>query len=45
MTEEQVHKQEFLVRDLSTSSVTFFPARANIVRDIRDVALKVGNLT
>ncbi|KAK4233000.1 hypothetical protein C8A03DRAFT_19833 [Achaetomium macrosporum] len=36
------HKQEFHVRDLPTRSVTLFPARAQVVRDIRDVTLKPG---
>ncbi|KAK3306502.1 uncharacterized protein B0T15DRAFT_509873 [Chaetomium strumarium] len=36
------HKQEFHVRDLPTRSVTLFPARAQVVRDIRDVVLKPG---
>ena len=41
MAEYSIHKQEFVVRDLATSSVTFFPARANVVREIKDVVLKV----
>jgi hypothetical protein len=35
------HKQEFHVRNLPTRSVTLFPSRAQIVRDIKDVTLKV----
>lgn len=38
----EVHKQEFRVRDLPTQSVTLFPTQAQIVRDIKDVALKPG---
>ncbi|CAK7200078.1 hypothetical protein SEUCBS139899_002766 [Sporothrix eucalyptigena] len=37
-----VHKQEFRVRDLQTRTVTLFPSRAQIVRDIKDVSLKPG---
>ncbi|SPQ23869.1 1b4e9f36-a589-48ea-98f2-e1969fde7dbd [Thermothielavioides terrestris] len=36
------HKQEFHVRNLPTRSVTLFPSRAQIVRDIKDVTLKPG---
>ncbi|KAK4112636.1 hypothetical protein N656DRAFT_789322 [Canariomyces notabilis] len=35
-------KQEFHVRDLPTRSVTLFPTRAQIVREIKDIALKPG---
>ncbi len=35
------HKQEFHVRDLPTRCITLFPTRAQVVRDIRDVTLKV----
>jgi hypothetical protein len=35
------HKQEYRIRDLSTRSVTLFPSRAQVVRDIKDVTLKV----
>ncbi|KAK4161543.1 hypothetical protein QBC43DRAFT_323507 [Cladorrhinum sp. PSN259] len=36
------HKQSFALGDLATRSVTLFPTRAQIVRDIKDVALKPG---
>ena len=36
-----IHKQDVHARDLSTRSVTFYPTRAQIVRDITDVILKV----
>ncbi|CAK7210891.1 hypothetical protein SCUCBS95973_000943 [Sporothrix curviconia] len=39
---DAVHKQEFRVRDLQTRTVTLFPSRAQIVRDIKDVSLKPG---
>ena len=39
---DAVYKQEFRVRDLPTRTVTLFPSRAQIVRDIKDVSLKVG---
>jgi len=41
---ENTHKQEFRIRDLPTKSVTLFPTRAQIVREIKDVALKVSPL-
>ena len=43
MAEDHVHKQEFSIRELSTSSVTLFPARANVIREIKDVILKVNH--
>ncbi|CAK7217643.1 hypothetical protein SBRCBS47491_003228 [Sporothrix bragantina] len=39
---DAAHKQEFRVRDLPTRTVTLFPSRAQIVRDIKDVSLKPG---
>ncbi|CAK7263954.1 hypothetical protein SEPCBS57363_000836 [Sporothrix epigloea] len=39
---DSIHKQEFRVRDLPTRTVTLFPSRAQIVRDIKDVTLKPG---
>ena len=41
MAEESIHKQEFVVRNLQTRSVTLYPTRAQIVRDIKEIALKV----
>lgn len=38
---ETVHKLEYLVSDLTTSSVTLFPSRAQVHRDIKGVQLKV----
>lgn len=35
------HKQEYHVRHLATRSVTLFPSRAQVVRDIKDVPLEV----
>ena len=40
MTEE-LNKQDFAVRSLPTRSVTLSPSRAEIIRDINDVTLKV----
>ncbi|KAF2097558.1 hypothetical protein NA57DRAFT_41280 [Rhizodiscina lignyota] len=37
-----IPKQEILVKDLPTKSVTLYPSRAHIVREIRDVELKPG---
>ncbi|KAL1898249.1 hypothetical protein Sste5346_003655 [Sporothrix stenoceras] len=39
---DAIHKQEFRVRDLPTRTVTLFPSRAQVVRDIKDVSLKPG---
>ncbi|KAJ4300577.1 hypothetical protein N0V88_003256 [Collariella sp. IMI 366227] len=36
------HTQEFHVRNLPTRSVTLFPTRAQVVRDLKDVVLKPG---
>jgi len=41
MAGENVHKQEFAIRNLSTQSVILYPVRAQVVRDINDVTLKV----
>ncbi|KAI9719616.1 MAG: hypothetical protein M1812_003387 [Candelaria pacifica] len=41
-TETGVHKQEFLIKDLQTRSVTLYPSRANVIRDINDVSLNPG---
>ncbi len=38
---ETIHKLEYRIRDLPTRSVTLFPSRAQVVRDIKDVPLKV----
>ncbi|KAK4695666.1 hypothetical protein P7C71_g2133, partial [Lecanoromycetidae sp. Uapishka_2] len=42
MAQESIHKQEFAIRHLSTRSVTLYPARAQVIRDINDVALQPG---
>ncbi|CRK27679.1 hypothetical protein BN1723_014002 [Verticillium longisporum] len=39
---DTVHKQEYKVRDLTTRSVTLFPSRAQVVRELKDVSLKPG---
>ncbi|RYC58401.1 hypothetical protein CHU98_g7808 [Xylaria longipes] len=36
------HRCEYHVRDLGTRSVTLFPTRAHVVRDIKNVPLKTG---
>ena len=41
---ETVAKREFRIRDLPTKSVTLFPTRAQIVREIKDVTLRVSQL-
>ncbi|KAK7702254.1 hypothetical protein SLS64_009832 [Diaporthe eres] len=39
---EATHTQEYRIRDLPTRSITLFPTRAQVVRDIRNVILKPG---
>lgn len=39
---DATHAQEYRVRDLPTRSITLFPTRAQVVRDIRNVVLKPG---
>lgn len=41
MADEHLYKQELLIRNLSTKSVTLSPSRAYVVRDINDISLKV----
>ncbi|KAK7955760.1 uncharacterized protein PG986_004982 [Apiospora aurea] len=36
------HKQEYRIRELETRSVTLFPGRAQVHRQIKDVPLKAG---
>ncbi|KAI0466028.1 hypothetical protein F4859DRAFT_341122 [Xylaria cf. heliscus] len=36
------HRHEYHVRDLGTRSVTLFPTRAHVIRDIKNVPLKAG---
>lgn len=39
---ESVHKIEYLASDLNTPSVTLFPSRAQVYREIKGVQLKVS---
>jgi len=41
---DEIHKTEYRIRDLPTRSVTLFPTRAQVVRDIKDVPLKVSSV-
>lgn len=41
MAEETAYKQEFNIRNVATRSVTLYPGRAQVVRDISDISLKV----
>ena len=41
MAEENIYKQEFAIRSLPTRSVTLYPARAHVIRDIDEIVLKV----
>jgi hypothetical protein len=40
--EDSVHKIEYLANDINTSSVTLFPSRAQVRREIKAVQLKVS---
>ena len=42
MPEDTIHQQEFTVRDLPTKSVTLYPARAQVTRDVEGITLKPG---
>lgn len=44
MAEGNVYKQEFSIRNLSTRSVTLYPARAHVIRDIDEIVLKVRSV-
>jgi hypothetical protein len=39
---DDIPKQTFQIKDLPTKSVTLYPARAHVVREIRDVLLQPG---
>ena len=41
MAEADTHEQEFTLRNLPTRSVTLYPTRAQVIRDLRDISLKV----
>ena len=45
MAEENIYKQEFGIRNLLTRSVTLYPTRAQITRDIDEITLKVSYLS
>lgn len=45
MAEEHVHQQEFAIRALSTRSVTLYPYRAQVIRDINEITLHVCDRT
>lgn len=42
MAADASNKQEFLVRNLHTRSVTLYPTKAQIVRDVTGISLKVS---
>jgi len=44
-TVEVHHADEYHIRDLTTRSITLFPSRARIVRDLKEVPLKVSFLS
>lgn len=37
-----INKQSFSIDDLATRSVTIYPTRAAVVRDVENVVIKVG---
>lgn len=39
--EAEIPKQEFAIRKLGTKSVTLYPTKAQIVRNVNGVSLKV----
>ncbi|KAK2614602.1 hypothetical protein N8I77_001411 [Diaporthe amygdali] len=39
---DTIHEHEYRIRDLPTRSITLFPTRTQVVRDIKDVILKPG---
>ena len=41
MAEDTIYKQEFNIRNTETQSVTLYPTRAQVVRDIKDITLRV----
>ena len=41
MADETIHKQEFNLRNVETKSVTLYPTRAQVVRDIKNITLRV----
>ena len=43
MADEGIHKQDFNVRNVKTRSVTLYPSRAHIVREIDDIRLEVSD--
>ena len=42
MAHDEIHKQEFRIRDLATRSVLLFPTRAQVIRDIKEITLHPG---
>lgn len=40
--DDTIHKQSFSIDDLATRSVTLYPTRAAVVRDIENVTIKVS---
>ena len=43
MADEGIYKQDFNVRNVTTRSVTLYPSRAHIIREINDITLKVSD--
>ena len=40
MASDEIPKQEFIVRNLQTRSVTLYPTKAHVIRDIKEISLK-----
>lgn len=44
VVDDTVHKQSFSIDDLAARSVTIYPTRAAVVRDIENVVIEVSQL-
>ena len=40
---EEIYKQEYNIRNVATRCVTLYPTRAQVVRDLNDITLKVSD--
>ena len=41
MSDESIHRQSYTIRDTTVRSVTIYPQRAAVVRDVENIILKV----
>lgn len=42
--DDTIHKQSFSIDDLAARSVTLYPTRAAVVRDIENVTIEVSSI-